>query len=177
MQLLEVEDQRRHTNSPLDETANILPLMRPNCQWLTFGLTFGLACGLTASSPGDMVVTGRCDGLENDRRLVYSTDSRENERCSRCRELLASCTCPPEEAVSANLTIKLRLEKSGRGGKTVTVLYDLPRNPAFLKELASKLKRLCGTGGTAKDTTIELQGDYRERLRQILPTLGLRVKG
>ena len=133
--------------------------------------------GLTGLLPGGKVIPGRCDGLENDRRLVYSTDPRENERCPRCRELVADCTCPPEEAVPANLTIKLRLEKSGRGGKTVTVLYDLPRNPAFLRELAGKLKRLCGTGGTAKDTTIELQGDYRERLRQILPTRGFRVKG
>ena len=91
----------------------------------------------------------------------------------------ASCTCPTTEAVdpAKAVTIKLRLEKSGRGGKAVTVLYDLPRNPDFLKELAIRLKKQLGTGGTAKETSVELQGDYRDRLRTMLPTMGYRVKG
>lgn len=115
--------------------------------------------------------------MDQNRRLVYSTDPLTNQRCERCKELLTACTCSKPESLPQNLTIKLRIEKGGRGGKVVTVLYDLPRNPAFLKELTSKLKKACGTGGTAKETTIELQGDYRDRLRQLLPTLGYRVKG
>ncbi|HEY3364643.1 MAG TPA: hypothetical protein VGK74_06285 [Symbiobacteriaceae bacterium] len=115
--------------------------------------------------------------MDKNGRLVYSTDPALNQRCPRCRELLSACACTPDEAVPANLVVKLRLEKGGRGGKAVTVLYDLPRNQEFLKELATKLKRLCGTGGTAKDDTVELQGDCRERLRQLLPTLGYKVKG
>ncbi|MDB4896704.1 MAG: Translation initiation factor SUI1-related protein [Firmicutes bacterium] len=115
--------------------------------------------------------------MDSNRRLVYSTDPRENQRCPRCQQLVAACVCAPDEAVPATVTVKLRLEKGGRGGKEVTVLYDLPRNPAFLKELAGKLKRLCGTGGTAKDEAVELQGDHRERLRQALPALGYKVKG
>lgn len=113
----------------------------------------------------------------NNSRLVYSTDSNLNQRCPRCKELLAACTCPAEAAVPANLTAKLRLEKGGRGGKVVTVIYDLPRNPAFLKELATKLKKALGTGGTAKEDSVEVQGDYRERLRTLLTTMGYRVKG
>ncbi|HWI63775.1 MAG TPA: hypothetical protein VNT75_18215 [Symbiobacteriaceae bacterium] len=115
--------------------------------------------------------------MDANRRLVYSTDPALNQRCPKCKELLASCACKPDQAVPASLTVKLRIEKGGRGGKEVTVLYDLPRNPAFLKDLAGKLKKACGTGGTAKDDTIELQGDFRERLRQLLPTLGYKVKG
>lgn len=115
--------------------------------------------------------------MDSNRRLVYSTDPRENQRCPRCQQLVSACTCAPEEAVPAMLTIKLRLEKGGRGGKEVTVLYDLPRNPGFLKELAGKLKKLCGTGGTARDGSVELQGDHRERLRQALPAMGYKVKG
>lgn len=115
--------------------------------------------------------------MSSDRRLVYSTDPVENQRCPRCRELLAACTCRPDEAVPTNLTVKLRLEKGGRGGKAVTVLYDLPANAAFLKELATKLKKALGTGGTAKETSVEIQGDYRDRLRTLLPTLGYKVKG
>lgn len=115
--------------------------------------------------------------MDSNRRLVYSTDARENQRCPRCQELLPNCRCPSVEVVPPNLVIRLRLEKGGRGGKSVTVLYELPRNAAFLKELATKLKKSCGTGGTAKESSIELQGDYRERLRQLLPTLGYKVKG
>lgn len=115
--------------------------------------------------------------MDQNRRLVYSTDPKDNQRCPRCKELLSACSCVAVEAVPASLTVKLRLEKGGRGGKAVTVLYDLPRNPDFLKDLATKLKKACGTGGTAKEDTVELQGDYRERLRQLLPTLGYKVKG
>ena len=121
--------------------------------------------------------TGGEGHMDPNRRLVYSTDPQENQRCPRCGELISACTCAPTAAVPSNLTIKLRLEKGGRGGKSVTVLYDLPRNPEFVKDLSGKLKRLCGTGGTAKADTVELQGDVRDRLRQLLPTLGYRVKG
>lgn len=112
-------------------------------------------------------------------RIVYSTDPDKNIKCPRCKNLQIACTCPQEETVlpGQTVTIKLRLEKSGRGGKSVTVLYDLPNDAAFLKELAGKLKRICGTGGTVKENTIELQGEYRERLRQILPGMGFQVKG
>lgn len=115
--------------------------------------------------------------MEKNSRLVYSTDAATNQRCPNCKALLSECTCKPAEPVPSSLTVKLRLEKGGRGGKAVTVLYDLPRNQVFLKELATRLKRQCGIGGTAKESTIELQGDCRERLRQILPTLGYKVKG
>ncbi len=72
---------------------------------------------------------------------------------------------------------KLRMEKTGRGGKTVTVVFDLPKNTAFLKELCSELKRTCGTGGAVSDDTIELQGDLRDRVRDYLRTKGFTVKG
>ncbi len=115
--------------------------------------------------------------MANGSRMVYSTDPGENQRCPHCGELVAACTCTAAPAVPKKPVVKLRLEKGGRGGKEVTVLYDLPANPAFLKDLASKLKRALGTGGTAKTDSVELQGDYRERLRQLLPTLGFKVKG
>jgi translation initiation factor 1 len=59
----------------------------------------------------------------------------------------------------------------------VTVVYDLPRNAAFLKELAQELKRACGTGGAVGDGTVELQGDLRERVRGVLSNKGFVVKG
>ena len=68
------------------------------------------------------------------------------------------------------------MEKKGRGGKTVTVVYGLPQNAEFLKELAQELKRACGTGGTAKDGRIEIQGDQRDRIATELEQLGYKVK-
>ena len=67
--------------------------------------------------------------------------------------------------------------EEGRGGKTVTVVYDLPQNAAFLKELSQELKRACGTGGAVADNTIELQGDLRDRVREHLTRKGWQVKG
>ena len=69
------------------------------------------------------------------------------------------------------------MEKAGRGGKTVTVVYDLPRNTAFLTALAQELKRACGTGGAVVDDTIELQGELRDRVRAFLTKKGIAVKG
>ena len=75
------------------------------------------------------------------------------------------------------MVAKLRMEKKGRGGKTVTVVYDLPQNDAFLKDLSLKLKRACGTGGAVAGRTIELQGELRDRVRDLLQQLGFIVKG
>ena len=77
----------------------------------------------------------------------------------------------------AKVTAVLRLEKKGRGGKSVTVVAGLPRNEAFLKELCGALKRACGTGGTVAEGAVEIQGDQRERLRELLRTRGFTVKG
>jgi len=69
------------------------------------------------------------------------------------------------------------MEKKGRGGKTVTVVYGLPQNAEFLKELCQELKRACGTGGTVVEGGVELQGDLRPRVRDVLAQRGYIVKG
>ena len=69
------------------------------------------------------------------------------------------------------------MDKNGRGGKTVTVVDNLPNNAAFLKELCQDLKRTCGTGGAVADGAIELQGDLRDRVRARLTARGMTVKG
>ena len=90
------------------------------------------------------------------------------------------CKCSSKagtESVPGRIVAKLRMEKKGRGGKTVTVVYDLPNNADFLKELSQELKRACGTGGAVAENTVELQGDLRDRVRDYLMKKGWQVKG
>ena len=84
---------------------------------------------------------------------------------------------PAEERLPERVVVRLRIERARRGGKTVTVLYGLPRNRAFLSELAAELRRACGTGGTATDDGLELQGDQREAVRRLLAARNWTVKG
>jgi translation initiation factor 1 len=112
-------------------------------------------------------------------RLVYSTDM--GRMCPGCGWPIHDCKCStkkgPDQVIPARITAKLRVERKGRGGKTVTVVYDLPRNGPFLKELSQELKRSCGTGGAVADDTVELQGDLRDRVREFLLKKGFLVKG
>ena len=72
--------------------------------------------------------------------------------------------------------VRVRRETQGRGGKTVTAVYGVPLPEAKLKDLAGELKRTCGTGGTIKEGTIEIQGDHRERIVAALEQRGYTVK-
>ena len=100
--------------------------------------------------------------------------------CDGCGWPERECRCSrkgAEAPVPARVVAKLRVEKAGRGGKAVTVIYDLPRNTAFLKDLARDLKQACGAGGTIQDDAIEIQGDLRDRIRGLLVGKGFGVKG
>jgi translation initiation factor 1 len=110
-------------------------------------------------------------------RLVYST--AVGSICAACGWPANDCKCSSrvEEKVPSKVVVKLRIETKGRGGKIVTVLDGLPRNSDFLEGLAKELKKALGTGGSVADTTIELQGEWRERLRVLLPSKGFLVKG
>ena len=115
-------------------------------------------------------------------RLVYSTDPAQNKQCPKCKELVSECLCVLEaEVKSYNFVAVLRIEKAGRGGKTVTVIDQVPKNEIFLRELTSELKKKCGTGGTystaGKEGLIEIQGDKRDTIRDLLSKKGIRVKG
>ncbi len=112
-------------------------------------------------------------------RLVYSTGP--GGRCPTCGWPERDCKCRDgaahDEPLPARIVAKLRMEKAGRGGKTVTVVYDLPRNQPFLRALAAELKRSCGAGGTVVENTVEIQGDLRDRIRDLLLRKGFGIKG
>ncbi len=73
--------------------------------------------------------------------------------------------------------LHLRLEKKGRRGKTVTVVSGFECGADELEDHASELKSRCGTGGTVKEGTIELQGDHRDRAGAYFQQEGYQVTG
>ncbi len=81
---------------------------------------------------------------------------------------------PPElceQLIREQQVIKIRLEKR-KFGKEVTIIEGLDEREVNLKKLASQLKSRLATGGTAKNGKIELQGDHRAALKEILVELG-----
>ncbi len=108
---------------------------------------------------------------------VYSTD--RGRLCPRCGWPESDCRCAKafEQDVPGKIVVTLRIEKSGRGGKTVTVIDGLPRNKDFVQALAGELKKALGTGGTAEESSVEIQGDRRDAIRQKLQSKVWRVKG
>ena len=72
--------------------------------------------------------------------------------------------------------LKIQASKKGKGGKTVTIVSGFQVSPETLQLLTKQLKNQCGTGGTSKDTEIEIQGDQRQKLLEILTKLGYKAK-
>jgi translation initiation factor 1 len=116
--------------------------------------------------------------------------------CPKCGWPEADCRCSSTlvaaaEPVPEKIRLNLSIEKRG-SGKVVTVIDGLPQNREFLESLARYLKRSCGTGGRmgsdprrgsdpsstgGQAPFVELQGDHRERLRELLAKKGWTVKG
>ena len=89
------------------------------------------------------------------------------------------CGLPKELCVCDKLAregqeIKIRSEKR-RYGKIVTVISGFDSS-VDIKGIASDLKKLCATGGTAKKNVIELQGDHREKVKKKLEEMGFKVE-
>jgi translation initiation factor 1 len=97
--------------------------------------------------------------------------------CPECRRPVDDCRCrrtrPP---AAGDGVVRVGRETKGRKGRTVTTITGVPLEPAALKKLARQLKQACGTGGSVKNGTIEIQGDHRDRLLDTLTQLGWVVK-
>ena len=101
-------------------------------------------------------------------RLVYSTGDGDVRKQSASKPK-PQANEPPRDGI-----VRVAREKSGRKGKTVTIVRGLP--PGDVADAASDLKRHCGSGGTVKDGTVELQGDHREKAAARLRARGYEVK-
>jgi translation initiation factor 1 len=103
--------------------------------------------------------------MSKETRLVYST---ETGRIKPAEDT--------QKQPSGDGIVRIRRETSGRKGKGVSTISGLDLLDKDLKQLAKKLKQLCGTGGSVKNGVIEIQGDHREKLRTELEHQGYTVK-
>ena len=72
--------------------------------------------------------------------------------------------------------LRIQATRSGRKGKTVTVVTGFQHKPETLTKLLKKLKSQCGSGGTVKDNNLEIQGDHKQKLLTTLTELGYKAK-
>lgn len=78
---------------------------------------------------------------------------------------------PPQQQ-----TLKLEASRKGRKGKTVTIISGFQSNSETLAKLLKQIKTQCGSGGTVKEDTLEIQGEHRQKIAEILTKLGYKVK-
>jgi translation initiation factor 1 len=114
-------------------------------------------------------------------RPVYSTGT--GRLCPECTRPLADCRCrrsraarPEAAAPRGDGIVRVGRQTSGRKGKGVTVITGVPLAGAALEELAARLKKRCGSGGTVHEGVIEIQGDHRDALVIALGALGYTVR-
>lgn len=109
-------------------------------------------------------------------QLVYS--SVTGRICPACGKPVAACICkkiskpgPPGDGI-----VRVSRETKGRKGKGVSLVSGVPVTGDELKQLAKELKQKCGSGGTVRDGVIEIQGDHRDVLVELLTARGWTVK-
>jgi translation initiation factor 1 len=106
--------------------------------------------------------------------LVYSTEG--GRMCAACRRPLTLCACATTPRPAGDGIVRVNRESQRRGGKTVTVVRGLDLGDEALAALGKRLRTACGSGGTAKDGRIEVQGDHVERVIELLRADGRVVK-
>jgi translation initiation factor 1 len=108
-------------------------------------------------------------------RIVYSTGI--GTLCPNCRRAVRECVCPKGAPGAAKpAAIRVGRETQGRAGKGVTTVVGVPVNETQLAELAAKLKKRCGSGGTVRNGVIEIQGDHRDAIVAELIKMGWQAK-
>lgn len=102
---------------------------------------------------------------DDNSRLVYSTDAGR----------IKPEEVKPQRAKGDGI-VRIQRQTSGRKGKGVCLITGVDLDDAALDKLAAELKKKCGCGGSVKDGVIEIQGDKRDLLKQLLEAKGMKVK-
>lgn len=113
--------------------------------------------------------------MNDDRRLVYSTEHGRmaGPAAKKKRKKIVPSTAIRNPAKQG---VRIRREVKGRGGKTVCIIDGLSLSEAEMKQLLKRLKARLGTGGAVKGRCLEVQGDHRDKLLQLLEKEGVRAK-
>lgn len=101
--------------------------------------------------------------MRRDSRVVYSTTDGDLRK-ARDPKL--------KQRQADGNRVEVRREVAGRRGKAVTTVSGVPVDDAALKQLAGKLKKRCGVGGSVRGGVIEIQGDHRDVVVEILKAEG-----
>ncbi len=102
---------------------------------------------------------------DDNSRLVYSTDTGR----------IKQEEVKPQRAKGDGV-VRIQRQTSGRKGKGVCLIIGVDLDDAALDKLAAELKKKCGCGGSVKEGVIEIQGDKRDLLKQLLEAKGMKVK-
>lgn len=128
--------------------------------------------GLGRTQPHGINTIGILDMSNNDWKsrlnVVYSTNPDYEYKTGDDSPFQ---TPPPSQQ-----DLRVWLDRKLRAGKQATLVKGFVGSDDDLKELGSMLKRKCGVGGSAKDGEIIIQGDFRDRVVEILSAAGYKVK-
>ena len=102
------------------------------------------------------------------KRMVYQEFGQPDNETVLARGIQ---DLPPQQQ-----NLKVQASRKGRKGKTVTVIFGFQSKPETLTKLLKQLKAQCGSGGTLKDNTLEIQGNHTTKIVQILTKLGYKAK-
>ena len=118
-----------------------------------------------AAAFGKEPIKNDSESTNSDNTIVYTTNSGRIKQKHNEQKITAS-----------DGFAKVRRETKGRKGKGVITITGLGLDIKALKELAKKLKKICGTGGTVVDEAIEIQGNKRDIIKTVLEKEGFKVK-
>ena len=112
---------------------------------------------------------------DNNSGIVFSTE--HGRMCPDCAKPVDQCQCSSLiPSYKGDGIVRVARQTKGRKGKGVTLITGVPLPTDELKKLATQLKQKCGTGGTVKNGIIEIQGDQRDKIMELLKNKPWQVK-